>query len=167
MAAPVPQFLICVLNVASSIRVIIVNYNAAETICACVQSVLAADQAAGITLYDNASSDGSVQQIRDSFTGIERLEIIQDTENSGFSKAINAVAKSRNEKYLLFLNPDCELLPGSLGYLKEALEQDDSAALAGPLVVDRQGIVREIHQGFRKSDGAHLRTAIVELLGES
>lgn len=33
-------------------------------------------------------------------------------------------------------------------------------------LIDRQGIVREIHQGFRKSDGDQLRTAIVELLGE-
>jgi len=33
-------------------------------------------------------------------------------------------------------------------------------------LIDRQGIVREIHQGFRKSDGEKLRTAIVALLGE-
>lgn len=33
-------------------------------------------------------------------------------------------------------------------------------------LIDRQGIVREVHQGFRKSDGAKLRTAVVELLGE-
>ena len=33
-------------------------------------------------------------------------------------------------------------------------------------LIDRQGIVREIHQGFRKSDGDTLRTAIVALLGE-
>jgi thiol-disulfide isomerase/thioredoxin len=33
-------------------------------------------------------------------------------------------------------------------------------------LIDRQGIVREIHQGFRKSDATHLRAVIVELLGE-
>jgi hypothetical protein len=33
-------------------------------------------------------------------------------------------------------------------------------------LIDRQGVVREIHQGFRKSDGDQLRTTIVELLGE-
>ena len=32
---------------------------------------------------------------------------------------------------------------------------------------DREGIVRLVHQGYRKSDGEALRTAIVELLGES
>lgn len=33
-------------------------------------------------------------------------------------------------------------------------------------LLDRQGVVRVIHQGFRRSDGEQLHTAIVELLGE-
>ena len=34
-------------------------------------------------------------------------------------------------------------------------------------LIDRAGIVRLVHQGYRKSDGDALRTAIVELLGDS
>ena len=41
--------------------------------------------------------------------------------------------------FLLILNPDCEMLPGSLAFLVSALEQDAGAAMAGPAVVDRQG----------------------------
>ena len=37
------------------------------------------------------------------------------------------------------LNPDCELLTGSLPQLVAALDQDTGAAIAGPAVVDRQG----------------------------
>jgi len=33
-------------------------------------------------------------------------------------------------------------------------------------LIDRDGVVRYIHQGFKRSDGAKLRTGIVELLGE-
>jgi hypothetical protein len=33
-------------------------------------------------------------------------------------------------------------------------------------LIDREGVVREIHQGFRKNDGEQLRAEIVELLGE-
>ena len=33
-------------------------------------------------------------------------------------------------------------------------------------LIDRNGIVRHVHQGYKKSDGAKLRSAIVELLGE-
>lgn len=143
MAALVPEFLICEFIVAASIRVIIVNFNAAETIIACIQSVLTADPSVAITLYDNASSDGSVQQVTTSFADLENLKVIQSVENIGFSRAINASAKSCDEDYLMFLNPDCELLPGSLAHLKDALEQDSGAALAGPLVVDQRGTIQK------------------------
>ena len=33
-------------------------------------------------------------------------------------------------------------------------------------LIDRHGIVRDIHQGFRKSDIVKLRGAVIELLGE-
>jgi thiol-disulfide isomerase/thioredoxin len=33
-------------------------------------------------------------------------------------------------------------------------------------LLDRAGIVQDIHQGYRKSDGEKLRTAIIQLLGE-
>lgn len=33
-------------------------------------------------------------------------------------------------------------------------------------LLDRAGIVRHIHQGYRKSDGEKLRAAIISLLGE-
>ena len=33
-------------------------------------------------------------------------------------------------------------------------------------LIDRDGVVRLVHQGYRKSDGAALRTSIIELLGE-
>ncbi|MCB1701724.1 MAG: TlpA family protein disulfide reductase [Halioglobus sp.] len=33
-------------------------------------------------------------------------------------------------------------------------------------LIDRSGTVRLVHQGYRKSDGEALRTAIIELLGE-
>ena len=33
-------------------------------------------------------------------------------------------------------------------------------------LIDRGGVVRLVHQGYRKSDGAALRAAIIDLLGE-
>jgi thiol-disulfide isomerase/thioredoxin len=33
-------------------------------------------------------------------------------------------------------------------------------------LVDRQGVVRKVHQGFRKSDGEKLRGELIELLGQ-
>ena len=33
-------------------------------------------------------------------------------------------------------------------------------------LIDRKGVIRGVHQGFRKSDGEKLQTSIIELLGE-
>ena len=33
-------------------------------------------------------------------------------------------------------------------------------------LIDREGVVREVHEGFRKSDIEKLRAAVIELLGE-
>ncbi len=127
----------------SLIKVIIVNYNAGEIITRCIQSVLDSGEGTVITIYDNASSDDSMELVRNNFSRLENVELVQGSENIGFSRAINAVANRADEEFLLFLNPDCELLPGALDCLKQALIEDPGAALAGPLVVDRHGVVQK------------------------
>jgi len=125
------------------IQVIIVNFNAGETLTRCVQSVLSAREKLNITVFDNASADGSAAQVQSLFGRLENVEIFCNDENIGFARAVNAAAGMGNEELLLILNPDCELLPGALGYLKQALENDPDAALAGPTVVDRTGVIQK------------------------
>ena len=131
------------MSTAPSIRVIIVNFNAGETIVPCINSVLTGGEPVRLTLFDNASSDGSMKLVDSAFSGQQEVELIQNNENIGFSSAINAVAKTAREKYLLLLTPDCELFPGALGHLKRALDANAGAGLAGPLVVDRLGAVQK------------------------
>lgn len=65
---------------------------------------------------------------------------------------------------LLFL----EQIPVSYPVVRDAT--GDTPATYGVLgmptgyLIDRQGIVRKVHQGFRKSDGDKLRSEIVEIL---
>ncbi len=127
----------------AAIQVIIVNFNAGETLTRCVQSVLSTRGKLNITVFDNASADGSAAQVQSLFGRLENVEIFCNDENIGFARAVNAAAGMGNEELLLILNPDCELLPGALGHLKQALENDPDAALAGPTVVDRTGAIQK------------------------
>jgi hypothetical protein len=127
----------------ATIQVIIVNFNAGETLTRCVQSVLSAREELNITVFDNASADSSAAQVQSLFGRLENVEIFCNDENIGFARAVNAAAGMGDEELLLILNPDCELLPGALGYLKQALENDPDAALAGPTVVDRTGVIQK------------------------
>ena len=128
---------------SAEIQVIIVNYNAGETLARCIESVLASNERLVIKLVDNASTDGSADQVQSLFGQQENVRILRNNENIGFSRAVNAAADKAEEEYLLILNPDCELFPGALGELKQALENDSRAALSGPRVVDREGAVQK------------------------
>jgi GT2 family glycosyltransferase len=127
----------------SAIQVIVVNFNAGEALVHCIRSVLESTEPLTVTLYDNASTDGSIDNVLRHFRNADQLQVIRGAENLGFARAVNAAAKTSAEDYLLILNPDCELLPGALQELRKALEEDPGAALAGPLVVNRDGVMQK------------------------
>lgn len=122
------------------IEVIIVNYNTGDALTRCVSSVLSEKIPLAVTVADNASADGSIERLKESFDGSRRLKVLENARNLGFARAVNdAAGRSRDtSKYLLILNPDCEVSPGAIEKLASALERDPAAALAGPMVVDRQ-----------------------------
>lgn len=126
-----------------AVRVIVVNYNAGEAVISCVESVLASPASAKVTVADNASTDGSLSALEERFGNDARLEIRRNSENVGFARAVNRVAREAREPYLLVLNPDCMLREGALEALVEALETDSGAALAGPWVTNSEGRVQK------------------------
>ncbi len=83
------------------LSVIIVNYNTIKLLKKCVDSVKRTFPEGEIIVVDNASSDGSREEIpKMSVKGI-LLE-----ENAGFSKANNIGLKQATGENILFLNPD-------------------------------------------------------------
>lgn len=125
-----------------TIETIIVNYNAGGTLLRCVSAVLKSSVPTTVTVVDNASSDGSAETVRSLFGKKHGVEVRFNAENPGFAPAVNAAARRSQAKWVLLLNPDCILEPETLGRLKEALECDDKAALAGPAVLDQNGLVQ-------------------------
>lgn len=122
-------------------RVIIINFNAGEALLRTVASVLATPEPLSMVVADNHSSDSSCEILRSRFRSAPRLSILENLLNLGFGPAVNACARTATEPFLLILNPDCELFPETIGQLREALEQDASAALAAPRIVDVKGNV--------------------------
>lgn len=131
----------------SRIEVIIVNYNAGDALVRCVNSVLEQGVPLRLTVMDNASTDGSAEQLRERFGHHADVTVVDSGGNPGFAGAVNMALHSHLEgapesstaDYLLILNPDCEMHDGSLRILVQAMDQDEAAALAAPLVVDAGG----------------------------
>jgi GT2 family glycosyltransferase len=67
------------------------------------------------------------------------VRLVRNDGNPGFAPAVNQAVGSEPRDYLLILNPDCEMEPGSLSALCNALDGDPLAGLAGPMVTDAQG----------------------------
>jgi len=125
-----------------TVAAIIVNYNAGELLQQCVGALLKSTLHARVTIVDNASSDGSAQQLRNLYGDHQGIEFLFNPSNLGFAAAVNAVAGRVDADWVLILNPDCILAPAALEHLKTALEKDTNAALAGPMVHDGRGRIQ-------------------------
>jgi len=72
-----------------------------------------------IIVIDNASTDGSVDMIRECFP---QVKVIQNKVNIGFGSAHNKVARASSGKYFCILNSDVIVLPGVFDKMVEFLE---------------------------------------------
>ena len=90
---------------SSKFSVLVVSYNVCSLLERCLRSV---DPGTEVVVFDNASTDGSADLVRDQFP---QCTLIASAENVGFSAGVNAAAaKAKGDLYLL-LNPDAELRP--------------------------------------------------------
>ena len=95
------------------VSVCIANYNGMDVIDDCLQSVLAqvGDIAVEILLHDDASTDGSIDHIRNHYPDVVLME---SGSNVGFCIANNRMAARAKGKFLLLLNNDAALYPDAL-----------------------------------------------------
>jgi GT2 family glycosyltransferase len=124
------------------LSVIIVSWNAASTIEACLDSLLAhaPDRFFEILMMDNASTDATVDLAR---RRGERVRITELGENRGFAAACNEGYRRSRGEYLLFLNSDIEALPAALENLCRFMDSHPAAAAAGGKLVGTDGMVQK------------------------
>ena len=126
------------------IHVVIVNWNSGAQLRECLASFAAAANdditLARIAVIDNASEDGSADGLEPASVP---LTVVRNSENRGFAAACNQGAIGSDAEYLLFLNPDTRLMPGSLEmparYLQSA--EHASVGIIGIRLVDANGHV--------------------------
>jgi GT2 family glycosyltransferase len=123
----------------TTFSIIIVTYNSAETIVACLKSIssnITDGPVFEIILIDNASTDATRQIIRTQFPDVI---LIENKKNTGFATAVNQGAESSKGKYLLFFNPDAVASEKFLRRLFEYLQSDSQASIVGVNLVDTNG----------------------------
>jgi GT2 family glycosyltransferase len=121
--------------------VVIVNYNGGALIERCVLAVLASDYPAidQLILSDNGSTDESLVAISALAKADSRVQVIENGANLGFAAANNRALPLSTGEFLLFLNPDCVVEPGTISRMAAIMELSPETGMAGCLVLNPDG----------------------------
>ncbi len=132
---------------ALAVSAILVNYRSARETLEAVSSLLetAGDLPLQVLVVENQSG-GSDREILEKELPNE-AELLPSPENLGFAGGITLAVPKVRGKYILLLNPDTRLLPGTLSALVDFMEKQKDAGAVGPLLVGEDG---RIQGGGRK-----------------
>lgn len=130
--------------------VVIVNYRTGSLTVDCLRSLvpeISSLPGARVTIADNASGDGSLEQIAAAIQNEgwgEWAELLPLDRNGGYAYGNNAVLhhalrSSNPPPYFLLLNPDTIVRPGALKSLLNFMEKHPEVGLAGSRLEDPDG----------------------------
>jgi len=118
------------------ISVIIVTYNSADCIAACVESVLAqTGVTAEVIVVDNASADDTLARLKPL-----ACRVIASPENLGFGRGNNLGFGVSTGRYIYLLNPDAKLVAqNALAELCRQMDATPRWGMAGTLILSPDG----------------------------
>ncbi|PTT62038.1 glycosyltransferase family 2 protein [Stenotrophomonas sp. HMWF003] len=146
-----------------AIAAIVVSYQSASTLDACLSRLRVADGVVEIRVVDNGSTDATLDIVQRHATADPRVRFIANPDNPGFAAANNQGVADSRAPWLAFINPDLLLDPGTLAQLCErgmaigdcllGIEQVDEQGQPDPAVRRRDpdfgAMLRSPGQGAR------------------
>jgi GT2 family glycosyltransferase len=154
------------------ISILIVNYNTAELVARCIESILMQrDIHFEIIVIDNHSHDHSVAML-EKFA--EHITFIANKDNKGFGKANNQAFALSKGRYIFMLNPDAVCLTEhDLSRLVEFMNAHSKFGLIGTRIVNHNDQVEPTaythypRQQQTKADFSQLPGQLATVLGAS
>ena len=128
------------------VSIVVVSYNTAALLRTCLRSIRAdVGPSREVFVVDNASTDGSAEVVRTEFPDVR---LIGNATNVGFTRANNQALRLARGRYLLLLNPDAELRPGSLAALVDYLDANPGVGVVGPRLYYPDGALQSSRRRF-------------------
>jgi GT2 family glycosyltransferase len=97
----------------------------------CLRSLMV-ERPSEIVVVDNASTDGSRGMVEREFPSVR---LCPNPTNEGFGVAANQAVEACSAEYVLLLNADTVVQPGTLAALTNDLDRHPTAGLVGPRLV--------------------------------
>jgi hypothetical protein len=123
------------------VSILVLNYNRAEQLLECLQSVLAHTQDVPYELLvaDNASTDRAPEVLQ----RVDGAQVMLFEQNLGFVRGNNEAAQFARGRYLLLLNNDTFVTPGWLAEMVRTLETWPRCGAVGPRLLFPDGRLQE------------------------
>lgn len=118
--------------------IIIVTYNSEKDIIPCIKSINenSFKNSVEIIIVDNDSKDSTFALLKT--LNYDKLKIIRNSENIGFSRACNKGVNLSNGKYLFFCNPDIVIMNDIFMCAKEHFKEVTIGCI-GPRILSPDG----------------------------
>jgi N-acetylglucosaminyl-diphospho-decaprenol L-rhamnosyltransferase len=147
------------------LSVIIVTWQNGKEIGPCLRSVFACADGLKIEVFviDNGSHDSTRNAIQDAVREVKNISVktIWNDENMGFAAAVNQGMKLSAGDFVLLLNPDTQLISGSLQTMINYLRMRSDIGIAGGKVLNPNGRVQPSVRRFpRSSDQVMILTKL-------
>lgn len=156
------------------VSVIIVTWNVGELAKLCIRSLQASTSISfdnslelspgtyqgEIIVLDSASTDHTC----DLLSTIENITFLPQSENIGFARCNNIGAKLAQGRFILLLNPDTEVQPGTLYTLISYMDQHSEVGVAGPHILKPDGSTQLMPRKFPTILGTIFELPYLELL---
>jgi N-acetylglucosaminyl-diphospho-decaprenol L-rhamnosyltransferase len=119
------------------LAIITVSTNEAGWLRPCLSTVFErmGDITADVVVVDNESRDGTAELVKTEFPAAR----VVPSQNHGFSHANNRALMTCDARYVLFLNPDTEIVDGTFADLVRAMDERPTVGLAGVRQVNGEG----------------------------
>jgi GT2 family glycosyltransferase len=126
------------------LAVIVVSTNEAHWLVPCLSTLYAhvGPISIEVVVADNESTDGTADLVEREFPQARTVRC----ENRGFSHANNRGLETTSSRYVLFLNPDTEILEGTFAELVEELDRRPTIGLVG---VNQRSPEGDLHPTIR------------------
>ncbi|MBL7047696.1 MAG: glycosyltransferase family 2 protein [Candidatus Marinimicrobia bacterium] len=124
-----------------TLSIVILNYKSEGLVRYCLTNILKAGLQIDyeIIVVDNASPHNGVQKLKTEFSDVRFIEL---NKNKGFSAGNNAGIKEAKGKYIIIMNPDIVVSPGSLEDLIKFMDNNPDVGCAGPKLMNPDGSVQ-------------------------
>jgi GT2 family glycosyltransferase len=147
----------------TNLSIVIVSWNAKAYVLECLQSLLVQSECIPLEIIaiDNASTDGTVEMIRNQFP---HVRLIENGANLGFARANNIGIKLASGKYICLINSDVNVPPDCLPKMYRYMEQHPDIGLLGPKMLGVDGRARRSGMRFPSIWNTFLRALAVDSL---